>query len=325
MKSLTQDEVIKKFIELHSDSFDYSRVKYVNMITKICIICPMHGEFWQTPGNHLKGKGCKKCANNKLSILKTHSTIEFIEKAINIYGYRFDYSKVIYINAKTKVCIICKQHGEFWQTPDNHLSGYGCSLCGDNNSSLKQRSTKEVFVQKAINIHGNKNDYSNVEYINNYTKVSVTCLTDDHGEFWVTPNNHLRGKGCPICKASKGELAIKSVLENNNIEFEQEYIIPEIVSLLKYDFYLPDYRTLIEFHGIQHYQYVPHFHNNDEDDFLKQKTRDILKKDYVHRFKYRLLEFNYRQLEKMSKKEFEDIILNSIKNTKLICSVDSDS
>ena len=312
MKSLTQDEVIKKFIEIHGDRFDYSKVRYTNMTIKVCIICPIHGEFYQTPGNHLKGKGCKKCANINLSIFKKCNTVEFIEKAVSIYGDRYDYSKVIYVSAKTKVCIICKEHGEFWQTPDNHLSGYSCGLCGDNNSSLKQRSTKEQFINKAIEIHGKKNDYSNVNYINNYTKVSVTCLTDNHGDFLVTPNNHLSGKGCPRCKKSKGELIITEILKKNNIVFEDEYKLPEIVSNYEYDFYLPDYRILIEFHGIQHYKYSPFFHNNEEDNFLKQKERDILKKDHAYRFKYRLLEFNYLQLEKLSKEQFEQLILKSL-------------
>lgn len=312
MKLLTQLDIIKKFIEIHGYYFDYSKVVYINMITKVCIICPIHGEFYQTPGNHLKGKGCKKCANTKLSLFKTHDIIKFLEKAITIHGNKYDYSKVIYIDSKTKVCIICPIHGEFWQTPDNHLTNGGCYNCGVDNIKFKQRSTNKNFIEKSNIVHNFKFGYENTTYLNNSTKVCVTCLTDDHGDFWVTPANHLKGRGCPICKASKGELAIKSILDKYDILNEPEYIIPEVISQLKYDFYLPDYRLLIEFHGIQHYEYSPFFHKNNEDNFLKQKERDIIKKDHAYRFKYKLLEFNYQQLKELTKDQFEELILRTL-------------
>lgn len=113
-------EFIWKAIQIHGYKYNYSKVKYVNYSTKICIICPIHGEFWQTPSNHLNKRkyGCIKCGGNK-----NFTTEEFINKAKLIYGDKYDYSKVKYINAKTKVCIICPEHGEFWQEPRHHLCG----------------------------------------------------------------------------------------------------------------------------------------------------------------------------------------------------------
>lgn len=312
MKLLSQKELIEKFIKIHGIKFDYSKIFYINMLTKICIICPIHGEFFQTPGNHLKGKGCKKCANITLSNLKTLSLEQFIEKAILIHGKKYDYSKAIYLGAKIKICIVCPIHGEFWQTPDNHLNGNSCSVCGNITTSIKQRSNTNDFIQKAITVHGNNNDYSGVLYINNHTKIKVTCTKYNHGEFLVTPANHLRGKGCPICKASKGELTIKAILNKFNIKLETQYRIPEIVNNLKYDFYLPEHRLLIEFHGIQHYEYNSFFHKHSEDNFLKQKDRDNIVRDNAVQFKYRYLEFNYRQFEELTKEEFEQLVIKSI-------------
>ena len=91
-------------------------------------------------------------------------------------------------------------------------------------------------------------------------------------------------------------------------------MLPEIVSLFKYDFYLPDLNILIEFHGKQHYEYIKYFHNNDEDNFLKQKNRDDVKKDNARIWKYRFIEFNYKQLKHMTNKQFEEMVINKIKH-----------
>ena len=107
---------IEKAKEIHEDSYDYSKVNYINADTKITIICKIHGEFIQIPDFHINRKcGCPKCSNNvKLD------TLEFIEKAKQIHGNKYDYSKVEYINNRIPVIIICKIHGEFTQQPYTH-------------------------------------------------------------------------------------------------------------------------------------------------------------------------------------------------------------
>lgn len=77
------------------------------------------------------------------------TTEEFILDAKRVHGNKYDYSKVEYINNETKVCIICPIHGEFWQTPNKHLLGKGCRLCGNQRISLSQSGNKEEFVEKA--------------------------------------------------------------------------------------------------------------------------------------------------------------------------------
>lgn len=140
---------------------------------------------------------------------------EFIEKSSNIHNMRFDYSKVEYINAKTKVIIICKKHGEFEQNPNNHLNGKGCFECACD----YKRSNKIDFINKSIKIHNDKYDYSFIEYIKVTSKVKIICKI--HGEFLQTPNYHLSGKGCPrCCKAIKimdtEEFLIRANLRHND-------------------------------------------------------------------------------------------------------------
>jgi hypothetical protein len=181
-KKVTLEEFIERAKKVHGDKYDYSRVLYNGMHDKICIICPIHGEFWQTPANHLSGKGCPECGSiSRWDTKGRITTEEFIKKAIKIHGDKYDYSKVNYIDAHTKVCIICPIHGEFWQTPNNHLTKYGCKKCAmDALNSNKPRSTEE-FIKIAKKLHGNKYDYSKVEYKNCKTKVCIIC--PKHGEF----------------------------------------------------------------------------------------------------------------------------------------------
>ena len=186
---LTTAEFIHKAKEVHGDKYDYSKVKYVNSYTKVCIICPEHGEFLMTPHCHLDGKGCSKCAMYKRGKLTTE---DFINKANEVHGDKYDYSKVKYTRRDSKVCIICPEHGEFWQKAANHLNGNGCPKCAGRNM------TTEEFIRKAKEIHGDKYDYSKVDYVGSHLKVCIIC--PEHGEFWQSANKHLRGNGCAKCK-----------------------------------------------------------------------------------------------------------------------------
>ena len=193
----TKEEWIISAREVHGDKYDYSKVEYVNANTKVCIICPEHGEFWQRPYPHTDGAGCSKCANETNGERCRSSKSDFIKKANEKHDDKYDYSKVKYVGAHTKVCIICPGHGEFWQTPNNHTNGQGCPKCGHIASNDSKRSTKSDFIKKYSEIHGDKYDYTKVEYIGTLTKVCIIC--PEHGEFWQTPSDHIQGCGCPKC------------------------------------------------------------------------------------------------------------------------------
>lgn len=125
------------------------------------------------------------------------TTEEFIKRAQEVHGDRYDYSMVEYVNNQTKVCIICREHGEFWQSPQKHLVGQGCEKCF--RESLKKRFAlgKERFIEKANAIHRGFYDYSEVEYVNGHTKAKIICPI--HGVFEQDPASHLQGHGCPFC------------------------------------------------------------------------------------------------------------------------------
>ena len=200
-----KENFIKKATERHNNKYDYSKVEYVNVTTKVCIICPKHGEFWITPQNHLKYKGCPKCSYEKMRKGKE----QFIEEARKVHGNKYDYSKVEYVNSTTKVCIICPIHGEFWQKPYIHLNGHNCPQCSHRSYGY---TTKE-WIDEAKKVHGNKYDYSKVEYVNNHTPVCIICPI--HGEFWQKPSNHLNGGGCNKC----GKISMKEKNKKSKEEF----------------------------------------------------------------------------------------------------------
>ena len=192
MIKLTNEQFKERATEKHKGKYDYSKAEYINANTKICIICLIHGEFWQVAGKHLGGYGCPKCG-------RTHTTEEFIIKAKLVHGDKYDYSLVKYTKNYIKICIICHEkdeygieHGEFWQTPNNHLKGQICLRC-----YRRVMSCSEDFIREAKLIHGDKHDYSLVDYKGMNTEVIISCLK--HGEFIQTPHSHLNGCDCPKC------------------------------------------------------------------------------------------------------------------------------
>jgi len=347
-KKLTQEEIIKRFEEVHGDKYDYSKVNYINSGTKVNIICPEHGEFLQTPSNHLK-YNCPKCSNLKKSI---ESHIKDFKK---IHGDKYDYSKVQYINTMTKVEIICPKHGSFFQTPMSHKSGNGCPKCSKEkqsgklsnflktlskehfdkydyskvnytnrfkkievickkcnksfwcipNNHLKNNSentfcpncyinkntyTKDKIISDFKKIHGDKYDYSKVQYINTMTKVEIIC--PEHGSFFQRPNDHRNAVGCPKCaqenSESKGERKVREFLEENNIKYSQEV---NLFNNYRFDFYLEDLNTVIEYDGKQHFEPVDYF--GGLEGFLKTQERDKIKTEYCLENNIRIIRIAY--------------------------------
>jgi len=129
MKKDTLDIFIEKANKIHSNKYNYSKTEYLNSRTKITITCPIHGDFYQLPSSHLRNRGCNLCGINKCQTHMLKSQNDFILQANKIHNNKYNYSKVIYTGTKNKICIICPQHGEFNQTPFNHLQGNECYEC----------------------------------------------------------------------------------------------------------------------------------------------------------------------------------------------------
>lgn len=290
---LSLEEFIYRSSNIHNFFYMYPRAKYLGNDKKICITCPIHGDFIQTAAHHMKGHGCPKCKGEKNRERLLFTTEDFIRMAKEKHGDRYDYSKVVYISSRDKVCIICKEHGEFWQTAGLHLSGANCSKCTGTFMD------KDMFVEKAEKVHKYLYSYGKTDYVNTETPVIIICK--EHGEFLQTPHRHLQGQGCPICAQSTGELLIYNNLKRKNIlvETQKKFKACKYEKVLPFDFYLPKYDLLIEYHGEQHYEYIEFFHKN-YNGFLFRQQKDKIKKDYAEKH-HNFLEIPYWEFHNIEK------------------------
>lgn len=263
-KIVTTESFIKCAREIHGNKYDYSKVTYSKAREKVIIICPKHGDFNQTPNSHLNGCGCPKCIHEQVGIKCRITKEHFIEKSKKVHGDKYDYSKVVYTTNNEKVEIICPVHGSFYQFPGNHYR-CGCPLCKGDKISKSKTRTKEDFISRAKIIHGDLYDYSKVVYINSVTPVDIICKKHNT-IFKQAPANHLQGEGCPLCRSSKLEGLVREALTNDNINFEEQKTWDWLIykSHQFVDFYLPDYKIIIECQGIQHFEKVSFFGGIDE-------------------------------------------------------------
>lgn len=191
MKRATTEEFIVKARLLHGERYDYSKVEYSTAGAEIQVICREHGSFFQRACAHLQGQGCPRCGLTKGSFAK------FLEKARIVHGEKYTYPSTEYKSATEMIDIVCSTHGVFRQTRHNHVHGHGCPQCGVTSRAQKRSSDTEEFTLKATTVHGDRYDYSRVNYESNKKKVEIVCK--DHGSFFQQPISHLQGVGCPAC------------------------------------------------------------------------------------------------------------------------------
>ena len=238
----SQSQVIAQFRSVHGDRYNYSRVIYKGTGIKVEIVCPVHGVFSQTPYMHLDGQGCPKCATDSRRL----STETVIDRFKSVHGNRYDYSKVQFVDSRTKVTITCKKHGDFSQTVHNHIYGYGCRKCGGGQGEF--RISTDKFVERLIARHGNFYDYSRVIYAGAQTNVTIGC--PEHGDFQRTPSSLLSKSAsypCHKCHLAKRGSPLKGT-RNPKIKNARRKILEEFECAHggRYDYSKVDYR------GVKH-------------------------------------------------------------------------
>jgi len=242
------DKFIDKAKETHGGKYDYSNSIYIDSTIKVKILCPEHGEFEQLPVIHTKGQGCPKCGIITRSDKKRLNTQSFIEKSQLKHGEKYDYSLVRYEANKVKVKILCSKHGEFEQSPDKHMSGEGCPKCGKDSLKKLHQKDVETFIKQCRDVHGDKYDYSLVEYNGVKTKVKIIC--SHHGEFEQLPNDHLVKHGCVKCTSSisKDEIEINDFINGLGLETKQSSM--SIINPYQLDIFIPSHNIAIEYNGL---------------------------------------------------------------------------
>jgi hypothetical protein len=198
-KRLTTEEFITKAKSVHGDRYDYSKSVYINAQTKVTIVCPTHGDFDQTPSNHVYGGyGCKKCSGERLGVKFSRTLEDFINDARSVHGDKYDYSESIYVNRKTKLTIKCPKHGGFPQRPGDHLRGDGCPTCSGRSNKL--------WKEKYFSVASELGFIPQEPYKDKDTKILHKCVK--HGEIHpAAPHNIKNGRGLKCCgtESSKQE------------------------------------------------------------------------------------------------------------------------
>lgn len=195
---------------IHDEFYDYSKSNYINRYTKIDIICPIHGEFHQTPADHLTGRGCIKCGRINNIEKQLTSIFKFIEQSNIIHNNKYDYSLSILKGMMKKIIIICDLHGKFLQRPDNHIRGIGCPSCGHIISKPEILWLDSIGIDK---------EHRHLTIILNNKKFNVdgydpktNTIYEFYGDFWhgnpkIFPPNKINA----ATKTSFGELYNKTI------------------------------------------------------------------------------------------------------------------
>lgn len=140
-RNLTTDDIKHMFEEKHHGKYNYDKVTYIKMHSKVTITCPIHGDFIQTPSKHLIGRGCPKCKSEGTRNRLTLEEQVVIERMTSVHDGFYSYDKFAYNGMHSKSTITCPKHGDFEQIVEDHVNGRGCPICSYQISN----SEREIF------------------------------------------------------------------------------------------------------------------------------------------------------------------------------------
>lgn len=218
----TTEEFIMEAQQVHGNKYEYFKVNYINNKKPVTIICPIHGEFEQSPIRHLKGRGCHKCAKERIANARKGkpqmlSQTEYLDRCISKYGNRYTYEKMEYKGMHHQLIVTCRKHGEFTTEAYSFLHDeQDCPLC----KREKMTKNTDEFIKEAKAVWGDKYDYSKTEYINSNSNITIICPV--HGEYTQIARSHLL-YGCKKCYWDKQKLTQESFINKCKKIHHDEY------------------------------------------------------------------------------------------------------
>ena len=260
----TKEDFIEKAKQVHGETYDYSLVDYVKTNQKVDIICPKHGVFQQTPQKHLAGQICPMCTRAKYGET-------FLERARTVHGDRYDYSKVEYVNSYTKVEIICKVHGSFWQKPHDHTtSGQGCPKCaaeagakrrrGEGNPNYKGKATEKI-QQTCLERYGAKT-WAESE-VGRQTLHNI--IVDDDLQM-RTKQTCLERYGAPTwCQSEEGHKRLHEIMTSD-----------EVVQRIRSGY--------INTYGVDHYMKTAEGREKARQNISSEKRREAIRNAFLEKY-----------------------------------------
>lgn len=287
----------------------YDTTKYELIEFKDCmhvtVKCKTCDYLRTTNANNIYRFGCPKCGQKSTHDKQRLSITEFVKRARELHHNKYNYDKVEYVSWNTPVIITCPEHGDFAQIPGKHLRPEGCPKCVG-----KYKTTQDI-INLCREKHGDKYDYSKVEYISADKPITIIC--PKHGEFRQIPYVHYkRGCGCPKCSSSHGEQEVSTVLDSLKVKYLYQIPLNNPYKENKrfiLDFYIPEYKLIIEYNGEQHYGPIEYFGGDER--FKKQVERDNDLRKYCKENNFKLLEIKYTE-------NVKDKIINFIENCRAL-------
>ena len=276
---MTFRDFIIKAKKVHHNRYSYDKESYIMASEKLKIKCPDHGIFLINGDSHLSGKGCYYCGLEKIRLDKLIPLNEIKELTQAKYESRYSYDFSNYKDSSTPISIECPDHGFFMSTIKQHLrSPHGCPLCSIESVAQFHTNSFSDYKERFIEKHGEKYKYNVKSFKSGGKKMEIIC--PKHGVFEQAPAIHKYGHGCPKCKSTKGENAIRIFLEIADIDFEEQKTFEGLKDKnpLFADFYLHKINTVLEYNGSQHYEAVDFF--GGEKALERTQKSDKLKKQY---------------------------------------------
>jgi hypothetical protein len=211
-KPLRRADFISRSVVAFGDRFDYPETELDNGVrSRVTIVCRQHGPFSQLASSHLRGEvGFVLCVRGD----QTLTLDEFLQRAAQSHGDRFNYSRTSYVRMTGPVTITCRKHGPFNVTPQQHLTGPGgCPGCKGGRLSTRE------FIARSRGLFGDKYDYGGTTYTTNSNRIRLVCTIPNHGPFEQLAESHLTGKeGCPDCtSAKKHKFGIVPIAEDGRL------------------------------------------------------------------------------------------------------------
>lgn len=305
MKKDNLNKLILKFPQL-----DFSNFVYIGYHGKGEVKCKNCNEtFYDSYAALLqRNNGCRFCAPD--SERHRYNLERLVQKLKGIHKDKYDYSKVVLKKQLEKIEIICKDHGSFFMTINNHLRGQGCSKCVSEKLKKKFLMNSIDFFNKCKEVHKNYYNYSQAVYSGMWNKITILC--PKHGAFDQIAKIHYDGFGCPRCSSSKGERKISEFLIEKNIKYISQKTFKDCYyksnkAKLKFDFYLPENNCCIEFDGIQHFYPIKYWRGKEG---LKENIiKDNIKTDFCIKNGIKLIRIPYTEF-----KDIENILNKDVTN-----------
>lgn len=279
--------------------------EYKNNATNLHIKCLKCGyDFYMTYGNFSsQNQGCPKCAQLKRNE-KNRYSYDYVKNYIESSG-EYELLSDSYTNAHAKLRILCKKHNtEFLMTYHSFQQGRRCPTCGIENRTDKLRHSYD-YVKNYIENNGDI--LLSDSYKNNLELLDIKC--GKKGHIYKMPfGGYVSGHRCPCCNDSKGETEVATILESLNINYIPQHTFEDCkdIKRLRFDFYLPDFNTCIEFDGSQHYEPSDFF--GGEKDFIDRQKKDNIKNEYCLSNNIGLIRIPYWDFDNI-----EAIIRNELK------------